>query len=80
MRAGWGVKNKNDDIGFIYPVFEIPKNIDFDRYVYIQIKSVYTHNYEFKIISEEQFNELRQVRLLCIGVLFGTLIAIPRFS
>lgn len=80
MQAGWGVKHKVGDIGFLYPVFKLPNNIDFDKYIYVQVKSMHTHNYEFKVIYHEQLDAMRQVSLFCIGTLFGILIAMILYN
>jgi sensor histidine kinase YesM len=80
MKAGWGFKNNTDDIGFIYPVFQIPQNTNLRGYMYIQSKSLYTQNYEFKIMQHEEFEDLRQLSLFFIGILFGVLIAMLLYN
>lgn len=80
MQAGWGVKEKVGDIGFIYPIFKLPNNIDFDKYIYVQVKSIHTHNYEFKILNSEELDTMRQVSLLCIGILLGVLVAMLLYN
>ena len=74
-QSGWGVNS--GDVGtaaYQTPVFIIPEQFDKDRAIYLRIQSIYPHNYEVRILEENQFYGLKQQNLIFIGILLGTFI------
>lgn len=72
--CGWDYNAGSDSVPLQSPVFELPEHFDKEGYIYLRIQSVYPHNYDVRILSENQFNSFRQQNLTFIGVLLGTFI------
>ncbi len=58
--GGWGYNAGNDSVPLPSPVFELPEHFDNEGFIYLRIQSVYPHNYDVRILSENQFNSFKQ--------------------
>lgn len=74
LKSGWHHKGDTDDEDFLYPVFKLPQNIDRGQFIYIRIQSVYSHNYDIRVLKGDEFNAMRQKTLLFVALLLGILL------
>lgn len=73
---GWGVDDASAASLFLYPAFRIPANLASDQAVYLRLSSVYTQNYQFRLLSEEAFADLRLRSAMLFSIFVGVLFAL----
>ncbi|WP_162862479.1 7TM diverse intracellular signaling domain-containing protein [Acetivibrio cellulolyticus] len=76
LHSGWGFHGKKQDISYTYPVFMLPEDILPGKYIYLQLHSPFTQNYNIGIMDEEQFKVNKQKNILFVGTVFGLMLAI----
>lgn len=78
--SGWRFAKQKQDIGFFYPSFLIDENVAEDEYVYMKLNSTFTQNYDIRVLTEKQFTDYKDKRILFIGVIFGVFGALILFN
>ncbi len=75
LRSGWGFHGNTQDEGLTYPVFRLAENMAEGKYVYLQLSSPFTQNYNIKILTDREFNISKLRNILVLGIFFGLLLA-----
>lgn len=78
--SGWRFAKQKQDMDFFYPTFAIDQNISENEYVYMNIYSTFTQNYDIKLFTENHFEDYKDKRILFIGMIFGIFIALILFN
>lgn len=74
QRAGWGYEFNEDDVGYLFPVFELDDGISLSHPIYIRLNSSFTQNYSIHIIPKDQYEQYKLYRMVFLGILFGILL------
>lgn len=70
------LENKEGDSErFVFQIFHIPDNIDYDSYVYISIKSPYNNSFQMLLSDEDRLHIIKLRIILFLGVIIGVLAA-----
>lgn len=80
-RSGWNYNySETSDEKFIYPIFQLPKNIDDTSYVYVEAYSPYSANYSISVFDEPEFKDtiinVVTIIIFMSGMLFASGIAL----
>ena len=75
LNAGWKFEGKRDDLGFVYPVFQVPDNFDESGHFYLCIKSSYSSCFGISLYDSKYLNNMRMHIVVLHGFLFGILFA-----
>lgn len=78
--SGWRFAKQKHDINFFYPTFLIDENVAENEYVYMNIYSTFTQNYDIKLLTEKYFEDYKDKRVLFIGMIFGIFSALILFN
>jgi len=74
--SGWGFFGETQDEGYTYPVFKFDNSIDTDKYIYLQLSSPFTQNYNLQLMQDKELNNVRLNAILIVGIFFGLLLAL----
>ncbi len=75
LRSGWGFHGNTQDEGFTYPVFKLADNMAYEKYIYLQLSSPFTQNYNIGILQGRDLNTIKQKNMMIVGIFFGLLLA-----
>jgi sensor histidine kinase YesM len=75
LSSGWGFSGRNQDEGYLYPIFKLNDKLDKDQYLYLRICSPFTQNYNIGIFSERELDWLKLENLFIMGIFYGLLLA-----
>ena len=71
-KSGWGYSSLKKDNNFIYPVFETTQG----KEIYLKLNSSYIQSYQFRLLEAEDFNKIRDLTVISIGIFTGFLLAV----
>lgn len=79
-RSGWGYGDTRQDEDYVYPVFQLPKQLNLEAVAYLRLSSANTQNYTVRLKTEHEFLRSSMQNVLLVAFLFGILAAMAANS
>ncbi|WP_337100093.1 histidine kinase [Paenibacillus sp. YIM B09110] len=73
---GYAYKSNSDEIGYVYPAFQIPPHFDHNQYIYMTSQSLYGQNFIVGLVNYDLFRKTSMINVWVGGILFGVLAAL----
>lgn len=81
LQAGWYFRGETQEEGFTFPVFKLKNDFELSgEYLYVNLYSPFTQNYDIYLMTEQQFTDLRSNTWLVFGLLSGFLLAMLLYN
>lgn len=69
-----------DETGYIFPVFRLPRNIDPEKYVYGKVESIYSKNFSIGLVEETYFSRTQHLLLMSLSFIYGAMLAMMFYN
>lgn len=69
-----------DEVGFVFPVFQLPENLDSERPFYIRVESMYSNNFSMIVVERNYFSGIQLQLILVLSLIYGMMLAMMLYN
>ena len=78
--GGFYHRGLQDETGFLFPVFQLPENLDPERPIYSRVESIYSKNFVMNLVERNHFSGTQHLIVLALSLVYGIMLAMMLYN
>ncbi|NBG89428.1 sensor domain-containing diguanylate cyclase [Isachenkonia alkalipeptolytica] len=79
-KGGFYNSKMQDETGFIFPVFQLPENLDPERPIYSRVESTYSKNFTMAMVERNHFSGVQLRMVAMLSSMYGIMLAMLLYN